>query len=274
MHFTRWATQSFNADAEVTVFCAVWHRQRNKLDWLASHYANLRGQTIPVRMIYIFDAADTPPDWLDADVYVFSEPLAIYEAWAAASAFCTTPWLMNLNIDDRLATNATELLLGAARASSALLVGGEWTIEFDTTHLDQPFTAPLAGETQFIPDWPPRAATGLRLGSGTGERGTFGPATLWCAGRLGKFYPSTFGNGEPIRSIGDTIFWSLLQNRDLRRVRVPIVIGRYLSEPGEQAEFRQHADWDLLKAHGLAKTSFAERILSGDVSERPRGQAA
>ena len=156
MHYTRVKTQTDGHDTLVGVFCAVWHRQRNKLELLQSHYRNLRQQSLQVRIIYIFDNGDTPPDWLDADCYVFSEPLSIYEAWSAAVAFNTAFYVMNLNLDDRLAVNAVELLVGAACASSAALVGGEWLVCFDEEHLDQPFKAPLLLATEFVPDWPPR----------------------------------------------------------------------------------------------------------------------
>ena len=156
MHYTQAKTQTDKNDALVGVFCAVWHRQRNKLELLQSHYRNLRQQSLQVRIIYIFDNGDTPPDWLDADCYVFSEPLSIYEAWSAAVAFNTAFYVMNLNLDDRLAVNAVELLVGTACASSAALVGGEWLVCFDEEHLDQPFKAPLLLATEFVPDWPPR----------------------------------------------------------------------------------------------------------------------
>jgi hypothetical protein len=265
MHCVHWATQSGAEEAAVTVFCAVWHRQRSKIEWLRSHYENLLRQSVPVRIIYVFDGGDTPPDWLNADVYVFSDPVAIYEAWSAAVGLCSTSWVMNLNIDDRLATNAIELLLGAARSSSASLVCGEWEIEFGTDRVGSLFSAPTSVDTHFKPDWPPQVASGLRLGSGTGERKTFGPATLWNIDKVGKYYPSNFSNGEAIKSIGDALFWSLLQRTNERVIRLPMVIGRYLSDPNEQAEFRQHNDWESLKSHGLAQSCFADRLLSGEI---------
>lgn len=267
MNYARWNRQSDCGDAQVTVFCAVWHRQKNKLQWLRSHYRNLRAQSLGVRIVYVFDNGDTPPDWLDADVYVFSEPLSIYEAWAAAVAFNDTPYLMNLNIDDRLATNAVELLLGAACASSAVLVGGEWLIRFDDAHCDRAFAAPDLSATVFKGEWPPQKMEGLRLGSGTGERGTFGPATLWNASVIGKYYPSHFTDGSPVKSMGDAFFWSIITNNKLRAVRLPLVIGKYLSSPIDQAEFRANDDWELLNKHGLSRTCFADRILSGEVAE-------
>lgn len=265
MHYIQAKSQSDGDGAIVTVFCAVWHRQENKLDLLKSHYASLRRQSTKVRILYIFDNGDTPPDWLDADCYVFSGPLSIYEAWSAAVALNTSFFVMNLNLDDRLATNAVELMVGVSYASSAHLVGGEWLVTFEDSHLNEPFTAPLTIATQFVPDWPPKPHKRLRLGSGTGERGTFGPATLWHAQVIGKFYPSYFGDGSLIKSIGDALFWSIFKRSNLRCIRLPILIGKYLSSPSQQAEFRANDDQEMLQRYGVSNISFADRITQGQV---------
>jgi hypothetical protein len=267
MHYTRVRTQSDFEGAPVTVFCAVWHKQRNKLDLLKSHYMNLRNQSVPVRILYIFDNGDLPPDWLDADCYVFSAPLSIYEAWSAAVAFNTSVYVMNLNMDDRLANNAVEMMVGAACASSAALVSGEWLIRFDDSHLAQQFNAPILIGSVFEPEWPPKPHEALRLGSGTGERGTFGPATLWQSEAIGKYYPSYFGDGSQIKSIGDSIFWNIFKQKGLKATRIPILLGKYYSSPSEQAEFRSHDDNELLKRHGVSRVSFADRIVSGEVPQ-------
>lgn len=269
MHFTRVRTQTDFDTALVTVFCAVWHRQRNKLELLKSHYINLRRQGVGVRIIYIFDNGDTPPDWLDADCYVFSHPLSIYEAWSAAVALNRSMFIMNLNLDDRLATNAVHLMVGAACASSAVLVGGEWLICFDDSHLEESFDAPILTASEFVPDWPPKPHERLRLGSGTGERGTYGPATLWHAEAIGKYYPCYFADGSIIKSVGDALFWSMFKQRQLRCIRLPLLIGKYLSSPSDQAEFRANEDTALLNRYGVSNLSFADRILGGEVAEVP-----
>ena len=176
---------------------------------------------------------------------------------------------MNLNLDDRLAVNAVELLVGAACASSAALVGGEWLVCFDEEHLDQPFKAPLLLATEFVPDWPPRPhqCPHLRLGSSTGERGTFGPATLWRADVIGKYYPSYFGDGSAIKSMGDALFWGFFQRNKLRTTRLPVLIGKYFSSPTDQAEFRPNEDMDRVQRHGVSATCFASRITSGEIRE-------
>jgi len=176
---------------------------------------------------------------------------------------------MNLNLDDRLATNAVELLVGTACASSAVLVGGEWLVCFDNSHLEEPFKAPILTASEYEPDWPPKPRDRLRLGSGTGERGTFGPATLWNSKAIGKCYPSHFADGSIIKSIGDALFWNMFQQRNLRSIRLPILIGKYFSSPSDQAEFRANEDAELLKRYGVSNLSFADRILGGEVSDVP-----
>ena len=245
----------------VTVFCAVWHKQPDKLELLRSHRENLRRQSVDVEPCYIFDNGDVAPDWLDAPWHSFAQPLTIYEAWAAAAALCRTRYVMNLNMDDRLADNAVRALLGLATATGAALVGGEWSIRFDPVHLDQPFAMSDLFESRFAPAWPPQPLKGLRLGSGTGERGTFGPATLWDLSQTGQPYPTYFGNGEPILSIGDAIFWKLISTKQMKMLRLPMIVGRYLSNPSQQAEFRAHNDQALLKSHGLSTVSFGNRVM-------------
>jgi hypothetical protein len=251
----------------VSVFCAVWHKQPDKLKLLRSHHDNLRRQTLPVEPCYIFDNGDTAPAWLDAPWHSFDKPLTVYEAWAAGAALSQTRYVMNLNMDDRLADDAVRALLGLARATGAALVGGEWSILFDEAHLDRPFAMADLYDSQFAPTWPPRPLDGLRLGSGTGERGTFGPATLWDLSQTGRPYPTHFGNGEPILSIGDAIFWQLIQAKGLRMARLPMIVGRYLSDPSAQAEFRPNADHAHLNAHGVSSASFGSEVLR-HVAER------
>lgn len=266
--FTSHNLSSLSQDQQpiVTVFCAVWHQQKNKLDLLRSHWENLKSQTLNVHPCYIFDNGDTAPDWLDAPWHSFDEPLSIYEAWSAGTALSTTPYVMNLNMDDRLARDAVGLLAGTALETNSALVCGEWEICFDEKDMAEPFDLTDIDYTHFKPTWPPVLDENLRLGSGTGERGTFGPATLWNVHTIGKWYPSYFKNGEVIRSMGDGFFWSVLKGNNLKLTRVPKVIGKYLSDPDSQGEFRPHQDAELLKAHGLSERSMSSRILSGEVS--------
>ena len=261
---------------EVTVFCAVWHKQANKESLLRSHWENLKRQSIPVEPCYIFDNGDTAPDWLDAPWHGFSEPLTVYEAWAAGAALTRTRYVMNLNMDDRLATDAVEILLTALKRRKAGLVGGEWLVCFDDGFQTEPFGTTSTDGTVFIPDWPPVRAESLRLGSGTGERGTFGPATMWDLDKIGRWYPSYFGNQDPILSIGDALFWEILEQTGHEKARLPLVIGRYYSSPGEQAEFRAHEDHEKLRQFGVNKVSFSQMIPERHIAryERPAAPEA
>ncbi|MCJ8332728.1 MAG: glycosyltransferase family 2 protein [Epibacterium sp.] len=259
----------------VTVFCAVWHKQPNKLELLKSHLDNLKQQSIPVEPCYIFDNGDTAPDWLNAPWHSFSKPLTIYEAWAAGVALTRTRYVMNLNMDDRLATDAVELMLNGLRSQNASLIGGEWIIDFDHAFQTERFSSSDVQPTKFAPDWPPIPLSDgeqLRLGSGTSERGTFGPATLWDLERTERWYPSYFGNREPILSIGDGIFWKYLLSNGHKLVRLSRVIGRYYSSPDAQAEFKPHNDNETLRLHGVHKVSFAQQVSAsqGDTHSKPK----
>ncbi|MFV1490783.1 glycosyltransferase family 2 protein [Phaeobacter sp. JH18-32] len=253
----------------VTVFCAVWHKQPNKHELLRSHWENLKAQSIPVEPCYIFDNGDVAPEWLDAPWHSFDEPLTIYEAWSAATALARTKYIMNLNMDDRLATNAVQAMVAAAIATKSALVGGEWLVSFDESHLDQKFAVEDLWDTCFAADWPPKKQSNLRLGSGTAERGTYGPATLWSLEQVGPWYPSYFGNQTPIKSIGDAIFWQVLAKNNRKFTRIPMVVGRYYSDETSQAEFRPHQDNEYLRDHGISRASFADFITSGDFSKWP-----
>jgi len=71
---------------EVTVFCAVWHRDPRRHDLLRAHRENLRRQSHPVEVVYVFDGGDIPPDGLDAETITASSLLTIYQAWNLALA--------------------------------------------------------------------------------------------------------------------------------------------------------------------------------------------
>jgi len=62
-----------------------------------------------------------------------------------------------------------------------------------------------------------------------------------------NFVLINFDNGEKINSIGDTVFWSLLSMLKLKRHRIPMLIGKYLSDPNNQAEFRTSNEMNKLK---------------------------
>ena len=224
----------------MTVICAACHKDPERAELLRGHVANLRRQKIPVESVYVFDGGDTAPVWLEAETICAKCPLSIYQAWNLALAAVRTPFVMNLNLDDRLARDAIEKLIEAIKTSQSALVGGDWRICYSQAETDKVYECVSARDLPFYTSWPPSAGVKTRLGSGTGERGTFGPATLWrmAVHRQIPRYPWRFSDGTLINFIGDTVFWSLLQQTGAPLSRLPIVIGNYHSHPSQQAEFR------------------------------------
>ncbi|NTW63109.1 MAG: FkbM family methyltransferase [Chlorobiaceae bacterium] len=224
-----------------TVICAVWHGDPDRFDLLEGHMANLDRQTRPIDRVYVFDGGDTPPHYLEGHVMIASDRLSIYQAWNLALSMVQTPYVMNLNLDDRLAMDAVDVMERALDAGSDL-VGGDWKICYTQEDTDAVTSSFPASELPFVPAWPP-AGDPTRLGSGTGLRGTFGPACMWRTHlhqALGR-YPYQFGDGTSIRVIGDAVWWHLLAQNKKKLQRIPGIIGNYYSHPKNQAEFRNSA---------------------------------
>ena len=112
-----------------------------------------------------------------------------------------------------------------------------------------------AGSLPLAPVWPPKPGTRGRLGSGTGERGTYGPATIWRSDvhlTLPRF-PWRLQDGTLIRVAGDAAWWSVLRDvRQYKVVRLPTIIGNYHSHPSDQAEFRHPDEMPLLADPGVS----------------------
>lgn len=229
---------SKNYNSNVTVFCSVWSKQKNKDILLKAHIKNLKSLNYTVEILYIFDSCDTPPDWFDENFYIIDTKTTIYNAWAIASKLVKTRYILNLNLDDRLSTDSIDILLGALIDNDAALSSGEWLISFVEPLNFSPFHSFDYSITSFQNEWPPKPMNLIRLGSGTGERGTFGPATIWDLEKVGNDYPFKFDSGKDILSIGDSIFWSTLKFRNFKMARINKIIGIYYSNPDEQAEFR------------------------------------
>jgi hypothetical protein len=237
-----------------TVLCAVWHGDPERRALLDGHRRNLDAQTVACERVYVFDGGDAPPAELDGTTIAVNQPLTIYEAWNLALTLVRTPYVMNLNLDDRLAPDALARLEEPLDAG-ADLAGGDWWICHSRADTDTVAPCRPSAGLPFVDAWPPSPARPSRLGS-AGERGTFGPATIWRAAlhaELGR-YPSRFGDGSPIRIIGDSLWWHALGALGKRCVRLPVVIGNYQSHPETQAEFRggsaaeEHAH---ARRHGL-----------------------
>jgi hypothetical protein len=245
-----------NPLARTTVFCAVWHMDPKRFELLGGHAANLGRQTVPLECIYVFDGGETPPPWLKARTVSMRDPLTIYQAWNIALSLVATPLAMNLNLDDRLAPDAVELLEREVQRTGAIMVGGDWKVCYSQAETDAVESCYPAQRLPFVPDWPPRPGTRTRLGSGTRERsGTYGPATIWrMDAHIGApRYPWRLSEGTPIRAAGDLAWWFLLsQKPNVRMVSLPIVIGNYHSHPQDQAEFRTRGEEALFAEPGVA----------------------
>ena len=220
----------------------MWHRDPKRRDLLRGHADNLARQTVPVEPIYVFDSGDLAPDWLNARAISVKEPLTIYQAWNVALSLVATPLAMNLNLDDRLAPDAVEILERELLQNGAVAVGGDWNICYSQEETDRVERCYGASALPFVAQWPPKSGTQTRLGSGTGERGTLGPATLWrMEAHLGApRYPWRLRDGSLIRAAGDLAWWRILQsNPKFKLLAIPAIIGNYHSHPEEQAEFRE-----------------------------------
>jgi hypothetical protein len=226
--------------AAVTVFCAVWHGDEARAQLIRAHRDNLRRQTVPVEVIYVFDNGDIAPAELDAETITASASLTIYQAWNLALAAVKTPLVMNLNLDDRLAPDAVEKLAAYLDASGAALTGGDWRICYSQDETDAVTPCLPAIEVPFSLTCPPAVETPRRLGSGTGERLTFGPATLWRMSVHNQVprYPWRLSDGGLICSVADGAFWTILSHLGLKLSRLPMVIGNYHFHPETQAEYR------------------------------------
>ncbi len=251
-----------------TVFCAVWNADPARHELLRGHIECLRRQSVPIDVVYVFDNNDRPPSWLDATAVTSRRPLSIYQAWNVAIQHCSTEYVMNLNLDDRLAPDAIETMEDFADANQAGLVAGEWNIRYCQEDTDEVKEAYRASALPFESPWPPQPGTVTRLGSGSGHRGTLGPATLWRRDLHDKApYPWQFASGEPIRIVGDLAWWTIIRKHlEVPVVRIPLVIGNYHSHPGEQAEFRTHDEHHDLSSQGIQMGWFP---LDGITQETP-----
>jgi FkbM family methyltransferase len=231
--------------AHTTVICAVWHGDPDRARLLRGHAENLSRQTVPVQSIYVFDGADAPAESTPGRKVVVHENLTIYQAWNVALALVDTPFVMNLNLDDRLAPNAVETLESALAAEGAALAGADWKVCYSQDETDAVEPCYPVARLPFVPGWPPLPGVTTRLGSGTGERGTFGPAVIW---RLDAHigaprYPWRLPEGTLIKSAADTGWWRIVNGHLRKRmIRLPMVIGNYYSHPSTQAEFRGPSD--------------------------------
>jgi hypothetical protein len=222
---------------------------------LRGHAANLARQTVPVEPIYVFDGGDEPPPWLEGRTISVREPLSIYQAWNVALSLVATPLAMNLNLDDRLAPDAVAFLEHHILRTGAVAAGGEWRVCYSQPQTDDVAACYPAEQLPFAPAWPPKPGTLTRLGSGTRERSTLGPATIWrMEAHIGiPRFPWRLLDGTPIQVAADLAWWNMLMaNPRATTLRIPVVIGNYHSHPKDQAEFRTGDERYLFSDPGVS----------------------
>jgi tetratricopeptide (TPR) repeat protein len=227
---------------KTTVICAVWHKDQNRDQLLRAHRENLARQSRAVEIIYVFDGGDRPSIDLKARTVTVDECLTIYQAWNVALSLVTTPYVLNLNLDDRLNFDAVEIMEKIINEDVSIgLIGGDWKICFDQESTDCVRKCYPATVHEVTVDWPPVLNRTTRLGSGDGNRGTYGPACMWRMD-LHRFlprYPWRLNNGEKIKVVSDAVWWSTIKTKTNYKLhRQNLIIGNYHSHPDVQAEFR------------------------------------
>jgi hypothetical protein len=228
-----------------SVICSVWHGDPDRYELLRTHAACLAAQTVPVEPIYVFDGDDEPPEWLAGRKVIVRENTTIYQAWNVALALVSTPLVMNLNLDDRLFPQAVALLETMLAREDAALIGGDWQVCYSQAETDAVGPCSEAAQLPFVPEWPPAPGTRTRLGSGTGARGTYGPAVMWRVDtHIGApRYSWRLPDGTALKVAGDAAFWTIVtKHLGKKAIRVPWIIGNYHSHPSTQAEFRHPQD--------------------------------
>lgn len=237
-----------NPSTLTTVICAIYKKDRNRYDLLKGHMKNLDSQTVAAARVYVFEDNDQPPEWLVGEHIVLSRCCTIYEAWNLALSMVRTPYIMNLNLDDRLNTDAIEKLQQALDRDPKIKIAcGEWLVTFNQHDTDQVVTCFEGSQIQEAESWPPVSdSIKVKLWYPKDRIGSLGPATMWRAESLIDFprYPYRTTTGSLLEVDGDRALWLAMNTsygKDAIR-RLPLIIGNYHSHPGEQAEFRGKTD--------------------------------
>jgi hypothetical protein len=236
-----------NTRVSTTVICSVYSQDPHKLALLRGHMENLDKQSIPVDRIYVFEQGDQPPEWLSGTHVSVSRATTIYEAWNLAILLSKSPFIMNLNLDDRLNSDAVSLMQAMMSLDEVKIVAGEWEIKFSQAECDQTSVCGNPAGIKVRDSWPPEnRGERLLLGSGLSRPGTLGPATLWrreVHDHIGA-YPYQDRTGSRERKICDLWFWRAIGRAygSGAVARLPFLIGNYHSNPAFQAEFRADAD--------------------------------
>src|SRR5262249_48758203 len=144
--------------------------------------------------------------------------------------------------DDRLAPDAVDILAREVARGDIIAAAGDWKVCYSQVETDAVEPCYPSERLPFIREWPPKSGSFGRLGCGTQNFGTPGPATMWrIAAHLAMpRYPWRFAEGTLIRGIGDLAWWQAITSMARGKiVNVPMIIGNYHSHPAEQAEFRK-----------------------------------
>jgi hypothetical protein len=240
-----------------TVICAVWHQGPLRFELLKGHQSCIARQTIAVESVYVFDGGDTPPPDLKGKVVISREALTIYQAWNLALVTVGTPFVINLNLDDRLACDAIQIF-ESEMDKGADLVGGDWLNCFSQGETDAVGASRSIEGIAVQRANPPPKDVPTRLGCLLGDGRKYiglGHAAMWrmALHREIPRYPMEARDGTLLRVIGDSIWWRLWANRGKRLVYVPRIIGHYHSHPENQLEFRhsKRTEAACVKSHGL-----------------------
>ena len=249
--------------ANTTVICPVWSLQENKLELLRGHLQNLRNQTIENHRVYVLEEEDTESfEFLTAELKEDTSAYhalvwtargsTMWEALAAGIEGVKTDYVMNLNMDDRLAVDSIGIF-EAAMVRGADLAGGEWDVCYSQMEADLPFESHVP-DRLVKSEWPPPAGEVCCLGSSQNGT-TFGPSVMWKMSlhKLLGTIPTRYGDNTRIRLLGDLAWWDLIQRSGLITERIPVVVGNYMSSPTTQLEFRfdNRPELQLFDAYGV-----------------------
>lgn len=240
-------------NADITVVCSAWHKQKDLELFYGQHRRSLINQTIPVKVIYVADGGlDLPNDHPMVEVVRVPRGITTAQAFNVALALTETEFFCALNLDDYFFTDALEFQVGALKERGADVVFGDWEIRF-TKEADTDRTSGFLEDYTPCKNWPPEEAPRLRLGSGDRTRGTWGPAPVFRtqAVREACGYARQFGDGTPVRTIIDYILWQRLLRLGKQVMAAGRVFGTYYSSPSTQQEFRGDGPDPVGREHQL-----------------------
>jgi FkbM family methyltransferase len=228
----------------ISVICAVPHGLADRDGLLRGHCENLGRQSVPVDPIYVFDAGEKVPPWLKGRAVTCGPSLTRYQAWNVALSLVATPKVMTLNLADRLAPDAAEILEREGETANAIAVFGDWKI------------CGSQAETDAVePCYPPsRLLQEQRMSAGAGPFDSLGPSVLWRmdAHMRAPRYPWRLREGTRLHDAGEGAWRSVLASQPHEKIaHAPFVIGHCRADRlrQDQAPYDERA---LLNDPGLS----------------------